>query len=679
MTRASSPASGRPAQRPRHVLRHALPITVLLAFGCSTGEVRVCEDENESMLSDGKIRIHQDHTLADPTAGGRLAGSAPEGSGRPRRMVLLLDYSGSMYGGYGLASPPSDCKLCAGRQPFYFAVPAFENLLARWLDTATPEGTTIDLEILLFNARLWRLGENGVEPYKSPDQLTYPRPVSSASAEQIHRWLAEIPDVPRQVDAEATLATNSRQALLSVVDGVEEEVLVWLVTDNIVDTGGGVVSAADARRKLEFYDTLRDRPRIQMINAYPVFQEDRCSWMCGTSLFFYGMVVSPFERPSSQEFHRLGGTTSAGIGPTRDGLLWNADLAELAASNSGRGTRDVELAGVPLRLKPIDTEVLGFEFQLHQGQALRCSRSAEFGDSLSCAIRARVRNNLRHQTVESARLSLSNHVMLPRKPRRRERLAWASAVCGDQMKPILWRLTRPGAEPVASREKSIELGPLAPLATAEVEMLFELPAIHVATGDRAHLFDVALTDRFLLDGRVQAEIRDIRTSLYLDTGGLEEVYGARELPAIFRGRQQGRIEAIYPAGAVVKNDGQLLGLLLLAGFGSLGALLTFIVLRFQNLYLSVSADGAEIARLKMPRLSYRSLDIRGQCRATVVRGWRSAYRLRPAPGHHLRKTGNTWILTPEGGGEEICVNIRRGWGRSGNQQKKRNLGLDDNW
>jgi len=663
----------------RALLARTLLIPALLCplWGCQTGDVRVCDNEQEAMLSDGTIRFEQDQSLVDPTAGGRLVGKAPAGTDRPRRVILLLDYSGSMYGGYN-AEASAGCAPCSSRQPYYYEVPAFEALLSDWLDAATPPGSTMDLEILLFNSGLWRLGDGGVEPYSGPQQLTFSRPVSTADSAQIRRWIADIPDDPRTVNADMILSTDSRGALRSVVQALTDEAVVWMVTDNIVDTGGGGVSAADARRNLEFYNLLREEPRIQMINAYPVFQEDSCSWMCGTSLFFYGMLISPFERPPSREFHRLGGTTAAGEGPTAGGLLWNPNLAELAAANSGRAARDANLAGVPLRLKPIDTEVLGFEFQLYRGQALRCDRSAEFGDSLRCAIRAQVRNNLRHQTVESARLTLTNEVLLPRKPRERERLSWASAVCPAQMRPIAWRLTRPGQAATVVEDVGLELGPLPPLGTAEVEMVFDLPAIHVAVAERAHLLDVAFTEHFLLDGRVRAEIQDIRTSLFLDTSGLEAVYGASELPGIFRSREQGRIEAIYPAGAVVKNDGQILGILLLGSLGGLGLLLVLVVMRFQSLYLTVFANDAEIARLKLPRLSYRTLEVPGMKRLTVIRGWRSAYKLRAAAGYRLRKDGNTWRLGPQEGGEEVCLTIRRGWGQSA-QRRKRKLGLDDNW
>ena len=106
--------------------------------------------------------------------------------------------------------------------------------------------------------------------------------------------------------------------------------------------------------------------------------------MCGTSLFAYGLYASSFERPDSAEFSRLGGTTPSGGGPTPDGLLWNAALQKLAAQYSGRAAEiRRDLAGVPVRLKPIDAEALAIGFA---HPALRCAR-AEFGQELRCQAR----------------------------------------------------------------------------------------------------------------------------------------------------------------------------------------------------------------------------------------------------------------------------------------------------
>ncbi len=654
------------------------------AVHVTEASVRVCPDESEAMLSDGTIRRQSFRAVEDPSAGGvlrrrRAAGDAPA----PTKMILMLDYSGSMYPGYN-RQPDAGCAVCAERT-FYYQLPRFHQLLGRWLDAASPVGTDIQLEILLFNAHAWRLGGDGsVERFTGAEQLTFERPVSTASAAQIADWLAQIPGHPRQVDGTAYLTTESRQALIETVTAVATdeigEAIVWLVTDNIVDTGGAGVSAEDAQRNLAFYNTLKVDPRIQMIATYPVLEAQTCSWMCGTSLFVYGMYVSAFERPDSAASHRLGGTEPAGAntggsGPTADGLLWNAALRDVAAEVAGHAaTADPsatlpDVAGVPLRLKPIDTEVLSLDFQLHGGQALNCDRSAEYGDALLCLAEIRVRNTLRHQSVDSAHLSLHNQVMLPRKPFERQRLPWASAVCAGQMEPLQWLVKGEGRPTTrGGADAPIEVGPLPPLGSATVEVLFRLPPIDVASslkgGGRQHLLDVALTPQILLDGRMVAEMRDIRTSLAIDPARLQGIYGTAQLPALFRGRQQGYLWAEYPAAAVLSNNGQLFGLLVLLGGGSLLLLVLLAVLRFQRLQYTVWVDGVEHARLSLPRLSRRDLDIDGAVRARLHRGWGPRARFKARPGHRLRKDGGSWILATghgDGDGFEYRLDVRRGW------------------
>lgn len=647
-------------------------VLLLFAAGCARHPMPVCPGEDATAGAAGELPPPTVRSVADATAGGALHGT-PQGKDRPKKMILLIDYSGSMYGGYG-KEQVKGCGLCksglvAGRprrdaggqppQPYYVGSPEFQAFVARWLAAAVPTAGDMGLEVLLFNGRVFRLGEAGPEPFVAGSPLRFDRRLSRAASSSVAAWLQQIPASPYRVDPQAPNTTDTRAALRTVLAAIEDEAIVWLMTDNIVDTEGASGAAADpdAARTAAFYRELQDEPRVQMIVAYPIFRAEPCSWMCNTSLFTYGLYLSRYERPPSSEFHRLGGTTHEGGGPTADGLLWNGELQKLAAEYSGRaadvGRRD--LAGVPLRLKPIDTEALAIGFGR---PALRCAR-AEFGERLRCLAHLEVRNTLRHQTVESAKLTLSNEILLPYSERGSRRLAWASAVCPGQLQTMSWQV-RGGKRHSAA--EPIEIGPLKPLERLAVDLRFELPAVAVDTSRRASLFEVATTSHIVLDGLVRAELRDFHTSLEIDKADFASVYGSAELPAIFRTGEVGSASATYHIDASLANDGQALALLLLLGGGSVAAVCTLVAMRFQRKQFTVLVDGFESARLSLPRLSRSELEVAGSPRASLVRGWGSGYKLVPRRGVRLRRDGPAWVLrVGDDGGEEHRVEIRRGW------------------
>ena len=627
-------------------------------------------------MSDGTIRRHTYRAVADPTDGGRLRRRAEGDKPEPKKMIVLLDYSGSMFGGYGRPRPDG-CEQCRSEpngsggskrnlQPYYYEGSELNDLLSTWLDAATPSGSDMKLEVLLFNAGLWHLGSTGVERYDGPSQLTFSRNVSAVDAGEIGRWLRQIPGDPYQATDRAPDKTESKAALLAAVEAVDDEAIVWLFTDNIVDSAASAEQSEDARRNLEFYEALKQTPQVQMISAYPLSQEGDCDWMCGAAIFAYGMYVSHWERPDGAGFHQIGGTVAGESRPTDDGLLWNPDLKTLATRYSGRAgaVRRVELAGVPLRLKPIDSEVLSLDFELFDGQALGCDRTADFGDQPLCEAVVHVRNTLRHQVVDSAKLVFTNGVMLPRKLDERTRLPWASAVCTGDVEMLAWQQLPDG--PSGERDEPVELGPLEPLQEKTIRIRFRMPTIDVDTSERGNLLDIASTNEIVLDGHVSAELTGVQTRLFIDTEGMEDVYGAEDLPAIFRGRQQGRIKAEYPAGAIVANDGQLLGMIILLGGGGLFLLVVLVVMRFQRIQFLALLDGGELVKLSMARLSSRTLEVDGKRVVRVRRGWGPGLRVTPVGGSRLKRDGpNAWVLVLGGAleGDEYKLEIRRGWSR----------------
>ena len=85
-------------------------------------------------------------------------------------------------------------------------------------------------------------------------------------------------------------------------------------------------------------------------------------------------------------------------------------------------------------------------------------------------------------------------------------------------------------------------------------------------------------------------------------------------------------------------------------------------MRFQAKQLTVFVDGIERARLSLPRLSRREIEVEGIVRAHLWRGWGSGYKIIPRRGVRVRRDGPAWLLKiGDEIGEEHRIEIQRGW------------------
>ena len=638
-----------------------LGLVAVLASSCSKSPPPRCPDEAsgpQQVDSDGSLRVTTTTLPTDPTAGGQLAG--PPASGvRPLRAVLLLDYSGSMYGGYDRPEVPG-CAQCVARgtrrngQSYFYQDPSFQRFLTSLVDAATPPGVTISMQALLFNKAVWTFDGGKAAPASTT--AAFPWAVSSLGAGDLSARLAEIPADPFKATGMNADETHMKQALQKAVEMVlsaGDEGLIWLVTDNIADQSGGGVSSDDARRNLEFYEYLRSEPRLQLVYAYPVHDTEACTWLCRSSLFVYALQVSRRGRADGVEVDRLSGGHLGDGAPTADGVLWNTALKDLAAAHAGAAP--VHLAGVPLRLKPMDLNAVSVSFErTPQGklQPLKCNRSAEFGDAIPCVATLVVKNTLRHERIDSARLVLEGGTLLPRTRESPKRLAWAGAVCQGSIKTTK-------ATAAVNDDGSFMVGPLDPGAEQKLQVRLLVPPVAVAPTTMSALADVALTDSILVQGPMTARITDVRASLLVSAADRERVYGAQSLPRIFTDRSEAEVVARFPVVAVVNNDGKLAALLLGALIVGLLLVAALVAFKLQPAYCTVLVDGVEADRLRLTRWSSRDVDVRAVRYGRVKRGV-GAPTFVPVKGAQARRTGSAWTVAPSGG-SEARVELRQGW------------------
>ncbi len=624
------------------------------------------------MQTDARVRVTTTTKPADPTAGGRLAGDAHTGA-RPLRAVLLLDYSGSMFGGYdrpAASGCSSTCRAIGTRrngQPYFYGDPAFQRFLGSLVDAAAPPGAQIEMRALLFNKGLFTFDQGKVSMIKTlarleaepaPVTLTFPWLLSSTSPATLGELFEQVPVDPFKATGANANETHLEPALRTAVDALlsdpsHDEGLVWIVTDNIADQSGGGVSAEDAQRNLAFYEYLKSEPRLQLVYAYPVHDAETCTWLCGSSLFIYALQVSSRARADGDEVDRLSGGHLSDGPPTADGLLWNDQLKALTADHAGASKADIQ--GVPLRLKPMDLDAVSVSFEKSaQGllQPLRCKRSAEFGDVIPCVATLVVKNHLRHERIDSAFLTLTSQTLLPHKKEEAKRLPWAGAICTGQVKAT-------AATAAVDDVGRFQLGPLDPAGEQKLQVRLLLPAVVVAPTSLSQMADVAFTDALLVEGAMTAQVTDVRASLVVPPGERERVYGASSLPTIFTSRTEAEVKARFPVVAVVNNDGKLQVLLLGAALLGLLLLLALLAFKLQPAWCTAFVDGVEAERYRMTRLSSQALEVRGVRYGQVKRGI-GLPSFVPAKGAQSRRVGSAWFVAPSSGGESR-IELRQGW------------------
>lgn len=201
-------------------------------------------------------------------AGARVA-SAAIPIGGPLRVRILYDNSGSMYPGYRPPGTPGRKTKSELGARYYYEYPEFQA----WLGDFIARQTILDG------------GTVGLWTFTSQGEFT------SAGIQQAHR---EVPvaefDVARAVGnfpSEAGQTTYLTETLDHFASRGFEG-LIWLITDNIVETRAGVPD----RGVEELFLTLRDDPRFQSVHLFKhAFRDDR------SALAIYGILVSRSQIP----------------------------------------------------------------------------------------------------------------------------------------------------------------------------------------------------------------------------------------------------------------------------------------------------------------------------------------------------------------------------------------------
>jgi hypothetical protein len=629
----------------------ALLLAVLVA-GCRqlkvTGAPDLCPAEERLSAEGAQSCWEKDHIaltgnrgVADPSEGGRLHGEKLPIAGRRLRHIVALDYSGSMYGGYDDEQPgtsPCGWHLEENRHvrngPYYWEKPEFAQFLADG-----PLGALIGKEPvhpMAFNRLVTVLGADG--SFSTFDEAAgrfpgaLPPPVHGRDAVLAALTATGSGRLPAN-PAKAPFGDPQQTRLKGVLDAAsalfesfdERDGILWIVTDNIIEQAppGAVEVARDVLYNQEFYETLRDDPRWQVIHAWPVH---RAPWLCGSTLMVYGLYYSSRLRIDERNYRELCRGTDAQLAHERQIAAFKR-YAHAASPSPGQ----------PFKLKPHDIDVVEISFV---GQ-VRCD-PVKVGMASECTAQIQVENQLNHRRIDAAEIVLVNGRCDPwgLRSRRLWPVRIASPFCAGTM-------TRTLALP----------HPILPGRPEKLTIRFASPPVETVRNTFADHWESANFDRFLMLGRMNVGIRNLATSMVIGEEVLRDVYGVQSLPTLFRNPSTDNLQTSICLVLSVQNPSFVASLVLVAVIATAVLMVAFFLWLLKPSFRTIVIDGVDQGRFRLMRIGSHDLQYRGQRIGRARLGWNGSPALRGVGGHKIRKQGNHWVEEDQATGDKVIIEV----------------------
>lgn len=192
-------------------------------------------------------------------------------TGQPLRVRILYDNSGSMYPGYAPPGRPGTPKSVSGAL-FFHQYPDFQEWLADFVARQTIlDGGTVSMSTFTSNGDF------------APNDIQQVHPEVPVGQFDVARAVRAFPPKAGQT----TYLTESLDRFTRGFEG-----LVWLITDNIVETRAGEANA-DVER---FFRALNDTPRYRSVHLFKYPFRDARSGQ-SSALAIYGILVSESSVP----------------------------------------------------------------------------------------------------------------------------------------------------------------------------------------------------------------------------------------------------------------------------------------------------------------------------------------------------------------------------------------------
>lgn len=278
----------------------------------------------------------------------------------PLRVHVLLDNSGSMYPGY---QPGGGVGRQALGVRFYREYPWFRDWLADFVERQTVlNGSTVEMSAFT-SGTTFRPGD--VQPVHS--RVPLGGFDAGAALGRVTGW------------GQRTFLAESLDAATRGFEG-----LTWLITDNVVETGGGTPDLEVKR----FFETLRDTGRYRSVHLFKLpFEAPEAE--VRSALAVYGILVSNQELDDAtaafydRKFRDTFRVASRSRGPG----------GPLFPDHEHLKLKDLDVAPFDLQFDPvIDVEILGKDRVLGRE-----------GQKVELRLRGRIQSNLTQHSVTSGR------------------------------------------------------------------------------------------------------------------------------------------------------------------------------------------------------------------------------------------------------------------------------------
>jgi hypothetical protein len=473
---------------------------------------------------------------------------------------------------------------------------------------------------VVFNKHVFALTPDGVVPYDEDDDR-WPRglPPADGDAATVARRLTTgeggLPPVPWAVRfGEKNQHRESRlpkvleaAAALFEADEARDGVL-WILTDNFIDEGEG----PDVEANEHFYETLRDDPRWQVAQAWPV---SAAPWTCGGTMMVYGLYYSSREIIDGADFDELDGAKRFGSPSIHEAF---SEVASAASPSRGE----------PFRLKPSHVGVVRVRF----GGDVVCAEAPP-GVPRACDATVVIENLLPHRQLDSGTLTLSNRRLdgLALDGEQAVRVSTVAPLCGGTVRQTL------------SWDR-----PVPPGGTLELRTTLEVPAVDVVGGSIPDAWTNVTHDEIVMLGELDATIEKLQSSLVVPPDALASVYGTSKLPEIFRNPRTSDLTARVCASMKVPNPSWLPSLLLLLLLGGGAAVVTGGATVLRPRFRTLRVDGTDRGQLRLSRLGWTPIELDGGTVAHAGLTLGGQPTLRPAKGLKAVRKGNVWEVGDAG-------------------------------